>query len=82
MSRPRTSRGPKVRGVRELKSSKISPLKHEKSLFIAFLYYSFKKSRGSADPADPVLGDHGFDIKIRILRDFNAFYKNLFFYLK
>ena len=31
------------------------PLKSENSLFIAFSYYNFKKSGGSADPSDPVL---------------------------
>ena len=50
-----TSRVPKVKGVRDLKSSKYWPLKSENSLFIAFSYYNFKKSGGSADPADPVL---------------------------
>ena len=50
-----TSRGPKVKGVRDLKSSKNVYLNSENSLFIAFSYYNFKKSRGSADPADPVL---------------------------
>ena len=51
----RAPRGPKVRGVSDLKSSKNLPLKYENSLFIAFLYYNFKKSGGSADPSDPVL---------------------------
>ena len=50
-----TSRGPKVRGVRDLKSSKNVPLKSKNSLFFAFLHYNFKKSGGSADPTDPVL---------------------------
>ena len=42
-------------GVKNLKSSKNLPLMAKKSLFIAFLYYNFKKSGGSADPVDPVL---------------------------
>ena len=45
----------KSQGVRDLKFSKNLPLKYENSLFIAFSYHDFKKSRGSADPADPVL---------------------------
>ena len=34
---------------------KIYPSNPKKKLFIAFSYYNFKKSAGSADPADPVL---------------------------
>ena len=69
----RAPRGPKVRGVSDLKSSKNLPLKYENSLFIAFLYYNFKKSGGSADPSDPVLAgplngiDNIFQTYLRVL---------------
>ena len=68
---PRDPQGPKVRGVNDLKSSKNLPLKYEKSLFIASLYYNFKKSGGSADPFDPVLAGPLYDSKLCVLRSRN-----------
>ena len=51
-------RGPKVMGGQRPQISKNVPLKSVNTLFTAFSYYNFKKSRGSADPADPVLAGY------------------------
>ena len=48
-------REPKVRGGQTPQIFKKIPLNSVNSLFIAFSYYNFKTSGGSADPTDPLL---------------------------
>ena len=57
---PFASKRPKVRDVRELKSTTNLPLKSENVSLIAFSYYNFKKSGGSTNSvhAEPLIHVH------------------------